>query len=589
MNIKELATRILGVSFDFKIEEIPSEGVTVIYDGVSAKVGGATTPALSRAYMLLAKGISEGQKSIVIEEKACFDMCGVMLDMSFGSVTKPAGVKKYLDYMALFGMNMLMLYTEDTYEVKEYPLFGYQRGRYTVEELQDLDQYAADLGIEIIPCIQTFGHLKQFLRYKAHAAIKENETVLLPGEEKTYEFIEACIATCRKAFRSSRIHIGCDETRGLGFGASFKRDGLRDRFDVFNEHLTRVVDICKKYEFRPMMWSDMYFSLAGKTGRAYALDAIVPQSAIDSMPEADMVFWEYYKLDNDFYSHNINVHKTFNRNVIFAGGIWTWNGQAPNFRHTYNTATPALQECVRLGVKEVFAAAWAYGDINHIQALPCLALYSEYCWKGLDASREWIESVAEFVTGLNGEMCEAISDFYCDDGGDSNLGKTMLWSDPLINLLCYGFDLPGYAKYFERALSVFEKYPDAPYCEFYKVLFRCALSKTKLHMTFRDRYKAGDKIWLRDFSENTLPEMKKDFEKLYELHDKLWHEESKTHGWEKLGNAYAAAIDRIAYTKREVDRYLNGEMSEMEAVEPEVVEGIRQKHIMAYRVMHTYM
>ena len=134
MNIKELASRILGVSFDFDITEVSSEGVTVSYDGTSAKVGGATTPALARAYMLLAKEISNGKKSIEIEQKANFDVCGVMLDMSFGSVTKPAGVKKYLDYMAQFGMNMLMLYTEDTYEVEKYPLLGYQRGRYTIAE-----------------------------------------------------------------------------------------------------------------------------------------------------------------------------------------------------------------------------------------------------------------------------------------------------------------------------------------------------------------------------------------------------------------------------------------------------------------------
>ena len=589
MDIKELASRILGITFDFEIIEVPSEGVTVYYDGISAKVGGATTPALARAYMLLAKGVTEGKKSIHIEQTACFDVCGVMLDMSFGSVTKPAGVKKYLDYMALFGMNMLMLYTEDTYEVEQYPLFGYQRGRYTLAELQDLDAYAAELGIEIIPCIQTFGHMKQFLRYKANAAIKENETVLLPGEEQTYELIDACIATCRKAFRTSRIHIGCDETRGLGFGASFKRDGFRDHFEVFNEHITRVVDICKKYDFRPMMWSDMYFSLAGKTGRAYALDAIVPQYAIDSMPEADMVFWEYYKKENEFYDHNIKVHQTFNRKTIFAGGLWTWNGQAPNFTHTYNTAVPGLQECVRHGVREVFAAAWAYGDINHIQGLPCLAIYSEYCWQGLDATKEAIEDIAEFITGLNGQMCEAISAFYCEEGGDRNVGKALLWSDPLINLLCYDYDLPKYATYFENALAVFEKYPDAPYCDFYKVLFRCTLAKTRLQINLREHYKAKDTAWLKEFSETALPEMQKDFEALYTMHDKLWHEECKTQGWEKLGNAYAAAASRIAYAKKEIDRYLNGEIDEIEALEPEVIQGFRQTGIMAHTVMNTYL
>ena len=207
----------------------------------------------------------------------------------------------------------------------------------------------------------------------------------------------------------------------------------------------------------------------------------------------------------------------------------------------------------------------------------------------MDATKEEIEKTAEFITGLNGEMCEAISAFYCDEGGDRNIGKVLLWSDPLINLLCYDYDLPKYATYFENALAVFEKYPDAPYCDFYKVLFRCSLAKTRLQIQLRDRYKAKDTTWLRNFSDVTLPEMQQDFEKLYNMHDLLWHEECKTHGWEKLGNAYAAATSRIAYAKKEIDRYLSGEIDEIEALEPDVLQGIRQTGVGAYSVLNTYL
>ena len=135
MNMKELVKRVLDVDFAFPVTEVPSDGVFVRYDGHSAEVGGATKPALARAYMLLAKAVSDGEQEVSIHQTAYFDTCGVMLDMSFGSVTKVAGVKKYLDYMAIFGMNMLMLYTEDTYEIEGHPLFGYQRGRYTAREI----------------------------------------------------------------------------------------------------------------------------------------------------------------------------------------------------------------------------------------------------------------------------------------------------------------------------------------------------------------------------------------------------------------------------------------------------------------------
>ena len=47
------------------------------------------------------------------------------------------------------------MYTEDTYEVPGQPYFGYQRGRYTYEELHALDDYADKMCIRDRSCIAT--------------------------------------------------------------------------------------------------------------------------------------------------------------------------------------------------------------------------------------------------------------------------------------------------------------------------------------------------------------------------------------------------------------------------------------------------
>lgn len=466
---------------------------------------------------------------------------------------------------------------------------GYQRGRYTLAELQEIDDYADALGIEVIPCIQTLGHMSKFLRYKAHAHLAENDAVLLPGEEATYEFIEACISTVRKAFRSNRIHIGCDETRGLGFGQYYKKHGYQDRFQIYNDHLKRVVEICQKYDYQPMMWSDMYFSMAAPAGAGdYGMEIEVPQYVIDTMPQADMVFWDYYHVNNEFYGKNIEKHKVFGRKIWFAGGIWTWVGHAPNIRYTYETVIPAMEECLKGGVTSVFAADWAYGDTSHFLALPCLAMYSEYCWRGLDCTKEDIYGVAEFVTKQPYEYTEAVSDFHCGFANARNYGKMILWSDPLINLLCYDMDFPLAEKYYSEALQVFEKYPDVPYVDYYKAIFKAVLHKTKVHQTLRAKYKADDREWLAGFAKETIPEMMKDFEAAYALSDELWHRYFKTQGFEKLAGHYAAAIERIRYTGKMVERYLAGEIEEIEALEPEVEQGVEQGWLGADRVMYTY-
>ena len=73
---------------------------------------------------------------------------GVMLDCSRNAVMKPEAVKSFVDIIQKMGYNTLMLYTEDTYEVEGEPLFGYLRGRYTIAELQDIDYYCKEKGVE---------------------------------------------------------------------------------------------------------------------------------------------------------------------------------------------------------------------------------------------------------------------------------------------------------------------------------------------------------------------------------------------------------------------------------------------------------
>ena len=80
-----------------------------------------------------------------------------MLDMSRNGVMKPEQVKQYLNYIAAMGLNMLMLYTEDTYELKDYPYFGYMRGRYTQKELKEIDDHA-----DKTPCYQLSLRLCRF-------------------------------------------------------------------------------------------------------------------------------------------------------------------------------------------------------------------------------------------------------------------------------------------------------------------------------------------------------------------------------------------------------------------------------------------
>lgn len=141
-------------------------------------------------------------------ENVYLDKNGIMLDCSRNSVLNVETIKKYIRLQASLGMNTMMLYTEDTYEVPEYPYFGAFRGRYTREELKECDDYADLFGIEMVPCIQALAHLKTALRWDVMQGTRDTEDILMVGEEKVYDFVKACIRSVSETFRSRRVHLG---------------------------------------------------------------------------------------------------------------------------------------------------------------------------------------------------------------------------------------------------------------------------------------------------------------------------------------------------------------------------------------------
>ena len=185
-----------------------------------------------------------------------FKTNGAMIDTSRNPVPTVKTVKYMLRKMALMGMNTYMLYTEDTYEIDGLPYFGHLRGRYTKAELKELDAYAAMLGIELIPCIQVLGHLATYLKHPAATAHRDTPNCLLVGAEETYRLIDDMLRTISECFTTRRLHIGMDETHDLGTGASFDKNGYRERRELYFEHLRRVTDMAKGYGFRPMMWKE---------------------------------------------------------------------------------------------------------------------------------------------------------------------------------------------------------------------------------------------------------------------------------------------------------------------------------------------
>ena len=210
-----------------------------------------------RALGLLAEHASENE--IDICEPIHFDTNGVMFDVSQSNTLMTVEhAKKLLRRMALMGLNLVMFYNEDNYEVEKWPYFGYMRSRFSSEDIREIDDYAFELGIEQIPCIQTLAHLTDALKWPSFSGMRESRACLLPGDERVYGFIEDMIVAASAPVRSKRIHIGLDEAMHLGMGNYYKLHGPSDAGEIMFEHLNRVMEILRRHGLKPMFWGDMF-------------------------------------------------------------------------------------------------------------------------------------------------------------------------------------------------------------------------------------------------------------------------------------------------------------------------------------------
>jgi hypothetical protein len=96
----------------------------------------------------------------------------------------------------------------------------------------------------------------------------------------------------------------------LGRGKFLDQNGYVNGFELFNRHLYKVGKICERYNLKPMIWSDMYFRLGSKIGCYYDVNSTIPPEVVREIPkDVQLVYWDYYHNDKDFYVNFIEKHR----------------------------------------------------------------------------------------------------------------------------------------------------------------------------------------------------------------------------------------------------------------------------------------
>jgi len=509
-----------------------------------------------------------------------FETISVMIDTSRCAVPTVATVCKMLDYLALSGYGMAMLYTEDTVELEGRPYFGYMRGRYTKKELTDIDDYAFDYGIEMIPCLECYGHMDKYLIWPEAADIKDTDSVLLAREEKTFEFLDELIGTVSSCFRSKRIHIGMDEAWDMGRGAFLNKHGYVPPFEIFNEYMERLIKITDKYSLVPMMWSDMYFRVCSKANKYLDKDIEISKEVAEKIPDnVELIFWHYgEKPYCDEYM--LEKHRALDRKIIYAGGSWSWIGHFPENNYTMETVKYSLEACRKYNVRESMLTLWFNdnAECDLFANLFAISFFAEMCFDK-NADEKKLRSRFETVTGGDYDAFLNMS-LYHNDFENNNeyerfhdrfLGKPLFWQDIMEGLYDYNLFAKPMSEHYANCadkMKVSSKRWNELYDFSYKV-FDYLSAKTYIAENLVPAYKSNYREMLDKISNVLLPELKEKTRSVHEAHKKLWFDRLKITGWANLDVRYAGVVARCDTAIMLINDYLNGQADTIEELEHE--------------------
>jgi hypothetical protein len=200
-----------------------------------------------------------------------FPRRGVMLDISRGRVPKLETLLDLAEKLSDFKINELQLYTEHTFAYKKYKRVWQSWGALKAGEIQILDARCRELGIDLVPNQNSFGHLRYFLEDPKLKKLGEisgpflaetgdflrRPTTLAPNHPGTLPFLSGLYNELLPNFSSNFFNVGCDETWDLGKGQSKILCEAKGKGRVYFDFLNKIQREVKARYKEMMFWGDI--------------------------------------------------------------------------------------------------------------------------------------------------------------------------------------------------------------------------------------------------------------------------------------------------------------------------------------------
>ena len=172
----------------------------------------------------------------------------------------------------------LLIEWEDCLPINLLSSSASNRFTYTVEEVNSLVHTAQNVGLAVIPLIQTFGHLEYLLKNDVFGHLREIPEFpdcLIPGENEGDECVSLIFRLIEEVLsftpNISTIHLGGDEVWHLGLGERSKVRTTKNgttKIELYLTHMNIVVQYIRRqfpHITNILIWDDMLRSSDAET------------------------------------------------------------------------------------------------------------------------------------------------------------------------------------------------------------------------------------------------------------------------------------------------------------------------------------
>lgn len=369
----------------------------------SATVSGGNYAAVAFGTVSLLQALTaDGSKPVApqmtVKDAPSASVRGLLVDVArqWHSVET---LKQLVEVCRWYKIRQLQIhFTDDqsfTFPSTAFPALQTPQRHYTVEQLRDLEAFARDRGIEILPELEIPGHaaamVGQVPDFFANNPPAGN--VVCPGREETYRALDTLIGEMTDIFRTTPyFHIGADEVnmdpwKNCQHCQSYMARHTLDNVDELYRHfIVRMNEIVKKHGKKTIVWEG--FHKEGKTDIPRDVTVMVFESLYNIAP--DLLAQGYPVINASWQPLYVVNQRNWSPEHIYGWNMYRWESCWEPSKAYGNPITVEPTQLV-LGAQ---LCAWEQGEDIEVSSIRRrLPAMSERLWNP-DANRSYQDFAA---------------------------------------------------------------------------------------------------------------------------------------------------------------------------------------------------